>query len=301
MLFSGGRIVVAAVGAIVLVIVAVYAVRSVWWDPTAGTGPLPGATAPTASSVPSASGAPDNSDGGASGGASGGGTGAGSGGTGGDGAGSSGAETTSETGSGKTAFTATVEQVKRFLGTVFVDVELPKVEGGDPAVASVFNDEMNKALQAQADSVTAGSLETRPGGGVRVGARVLSGVLRTAAVDLTTASSQPLASTVVVDSANGSIITLSSLFTDLDDGLAKLRSEAEALGPSTSLGSEFDTTKLQPTEQMFGRWSAETAGMKVFFEQGAVGPASAGVVELTIPWDNLTDVMKPGVADIVTS
>lgn len=288
--------VVAGAGAIVLIIVAIYAVRSVWWDPTASTGPLN----PTAESGPpppttSADSGTDESGGGA-----GGGTGAGTAdaGTGG------GAETTTATTDNPTAdepFTATVEKVKRFLGTVFVDVELPKVQGGDPAVASVFNDEMGTALQAQADQVTAGTLQGRPGSGVRIGERVFSGVLRTAAVDLTTASSTPMVSTLVVDAQSGSIITLASLFSDLDTGLATLVTEAETLGPSTAAGSDFDTTKLQPTEEMFGRWSAETSGMKVFFAEGAVAPESAGVVELIIPWDNLGDVMKSGVADIVTS
>lgn len=293
MLFSGGRILVAAAGAVVLVIVAIYAVRSVWWDPTSKSGSI---TAPTSVSGTVTS-APDTADAEGSGGGSGGDTGGGQD----TGGGTPDTGSTSETPTDHPPFTATTEQVQRFLGTVFVDVEVPRVEGGNPDVAAVFNDEMDTALQAQADSVIGGSLEARPGSEVRIGERVLSGVLRTAAVDLTKAHSMPLVSTVVVDAASGSLITLSSLFNDLDEGLARLQEESQTLGPSTDLGEAFDSTKLEPSEQVFGRWSAETSGMRVFFEQGVVGPMAAGIVELTIPWDNLSDVMKPGVADIVAS
>ena len=41
--------------------------------------------------------------------------------------------------------------------------------------------------------------------------------------------------------------------------------------------------------------------MRVYFEEGLVGPQSAGIVDLTIPWANLDDVLKPGVAQIVAS
>src|SRR4029077_9598398 len=76
-------------------------------------------------------------------------------------------------------YTATSERIKRIVGTVAVDVEVPQVEGGNPDVATVFNDEMQRALLAQADSLTAGKLEDGPDSGVRIGERVLSGLLWT--------------------------------------------------------------------------------------------------------------------------
>jgi hypothetical protein len=41
--------------------------------------------------------------------------------------------------------------------------------------------------------------------------------------------------------------------------------------------------------------------MRVYFEQGAVAPATEGVVELLIPWDDLKGVLKSGVQDILSS
>ena len=81
-------------------------------------------------------------------------------------------------------YTATSKRIERIRGTVVVDVEIPQVKGGNPDVATVFNDEMQRALLAQADSLTAATLKDGPGSGVRIGERVLSGLLRTASTKL---------------------------------------------------------------------------------------------------------------------
>lgn len=303
MLFGGGRILVAAVGAVVLVVVAIYVVRSVGL-PSPKSHQV--TSVPTAQTGTSASDAANPSDGGMPSGQGGDGgdgssSGDGSGGSGGSTDGSSTDESTTDESKTEEPFTATTEKVSGFLGTVLADVELPQVTGGNPDVAEVFNDEMKSALNTQADSITGGKLEGRPGSGVRIGERVLSGVLRTSAVDVTKATPRALVSTVVIDAESGSVITLSSLFNDLTEGLQQLAKEAKTLGPSSSAAESFDTTKVQPTEEMFTHWSAETDGMRVFFEQGTVAPNAAGIVEVTVPWDNLTDVMKSGVAQIVSS
>jgi hypothetical protein len=308
MLFSGGRILVAAVGAVVLAVVAVFILRSVWWDTAANEEPITPPTATTAATTDFATPEPEttsaeqtpdtgmggdtdaNTDGGS-----------GSGGNGGGGEQSSENSSVEESTEHIAPYTATSEKIQRILGTVAVDVELPQVQGGDPDVAEAFNDEMQKALQTQADSLTGGSLQDRPGSGVRIGTRVLSGLLRTAAIDFTTATSTALVSTVVMDATSGSLITLSSLFKDLNKGLMKLQELSQELGPSTSAGSNFDGTKLEPSEKIFERWTAETSGMRVHFAQGLVAAESAGIIDLTIPWDKLDDVLKPGVAQIVAS
>ena len=312
MLFSGGRILVAAVGAVVLAVVAVFILRSVWWDTAANEEPITPPTATTAvltsepetpGAEPNTTGNPDGSTGGNPAGDPSGGKPAGdpSGGkpagdpSGGKPAGDpSGGDPTGQT----APYTETSKRIER-MGTVKVDVELPQVAGGNPDVANVFNEEMGKALQTQADSLTGGTLQDRPGSGVRIGTRVLNGLLRTAATDFTTTTSTALASTVVMDANSGSLITLSSLFKDLNKGLMKLQELSQELGPSTSAGSNFDKTKIEPSEKVFQHWTAETSGMRVYFAQGLVAPESEGIVDLTIPWDNLDDVLKPGVAQIV--
>src|SRR6185369_8515519 len=164
-MLTGGRILVAVVGAVVLAVVAVFIVRSVWWDTASKEQPLPLPTATTtqmASGTPEASASQPNPEGNPDG----------------SGAGTdqtsmeqTSTEQTSETTTTESTehvapYTAMSEQVRRILGTVAVDVELPQVQGGDPDIAKVFNDQMQKVLETQADSLTGGTLESRTGSGV---------------------------------------------------------------------------------------------------------------------------------------
>ena len=198
-------------------------------------------------------------------------------------------------------YAATSKRIQQASDTVAVDVDLPQVQGGKADVAQNFNDRMQSALQAQVDSVSEGALEGRPGTGVRIGERVLSGVLRTLATDKQAANPVAMASTVVVDTDSGGRITLSDLFEDLDTGLELLQGLSEELAPSSSVGSDFDDSQLEPTEKVFERWTAETSGMRVYFEQGLVAPETAGIVDLAIPWEELEDALKPGILEIVAS
>jgi len=101
---------------------------------------------------------------------------------------------------------------------------------------------------------------------------------------------------------SASLTTLSDLFTDLDAGLKRLQTESRKLGPTmSSAADKFTGTNIQADQTTFSHWTAEKSGMRVSFEQGTVAPSSAGVVELTIPWENLSDLLKPGVLQIVTS
>jgi len=99
-----------------------------------------------------------------------------------------------------------------------------------------------------------------------------------------------------------SLTALSDLFTDVTAGVKRLATESVKLGPTgSSAGSRFDGTFLQANESTFSHFTAEKSGMTVHFEQGAVAPPSLGVVDLTIPWEYLGDLLKPGVLQIVSS
>jgi hypothetical protein len=291
-MLTGGKILVAAVGAVVLAVVAVFMIRAIWWSPASQNGPLtPATTTTTATTDSKTTTTTTSSD--PSGGIGTGGT------TGTDGStGSDGTSGSSKSGQAE-KYTATSKKVVRIFGRVAVDVELPQVTGGNPDVAKAFNDEMQSALQSQLGSVSSGTLESRDGSGVRIGEQVLSGLLRTAAVDTSTAESTALAGTVVMDTESGSVITLSSLFTNLDKGLKRLQAQTKEVGPSSN--SSFDPSRVAATEAVFEHWTAESSGMRVYFKQGLVAPKSEGIVDVTIPWDKLKDLMKPGVAKIVSS
>jgi hypothetical protein len=310
-MLTGGRIVVAAVGVVVLIIAAVLVVRSVWWDPTSKSTPFTPSSLSAGPSSTALSGAdaatPSIADSG------GGDSGSGSGGAGdtGSGSGESGAggttttTTTSSGGSGGSSggttsstvpYEATTTSVIKPLGSASANVTLPQVKGPDSAVVSAFNDGMMSALVGQASK--AGTLKDRPGSGVRIGKDVLSGLLATSLTD-GVGNSTALAGTVVVNIQDHSVITVASLFDDEASGLKQLVTESKKLGPEAN--AKFSGTNLQADEATFQRWTAESAGMKVYFPQGKVAPSSEGVVELTIPWDSLSDVMNPSIAKVVAS
>jgi hypothetical protein len=311
-MLTGGRIVVAAAGVVVLIIAAVLVVRSVWWDPTSKSTPFtPSSLSAGPSSTP-LSGADAATPSTADSGGGDGGSGSGGGGDPGAGSGESGAggtttttTTTSSGGSGGSSggttsstvpYEATTTSVNKPLGSASANVTLPQVKGPDSAVVSAFNDGMMSALVAQASK--AGSLKDRPGSGVRIGKDVLSGLLATSLTD-GVGNSTALAGTVVVNIQDHSVITVASLFNDEASGLKRLVTESKKLGPEAN--AKFSGTNLQAVETTFQRWTAESAGMKVYFAQGLVAPSSEGVVELTIPWDSLSDVMNPSIAKVVAS
>lgn len=308
-MLTGGRIVVAAVGVVVLIVAAVLVVRSVWWDPTSKSTPFTpsslsaGPSSAPPSSTDSATPTTDAS------GDDGGGTGTGAGDTGSGGqpgggetstspssSGGSGGSSGGTTDSAKPAYEATTIPFNKILGSVSVDVTLPQVKGPDSEVVSAFNDGMKSVLTGQASK--AGTLKDRPGSGVWIGKDVLSGLLATSLTD-GVGNSTPLAGTLVVNVQDHSVITVSSLFNDETAGLKKLLALSNQLGPEAN--TNFKTTALKGTADDFQRWTAESTGMKVYFAQGVVAPASDGVVELTIPWSSLSEVMNPSIAKIVAS
>jgi hypothetical protein len=161
---------------------------------------------------------------------------------------------------------------------------------------------MQAALTGQADSLPTGKLKSDSASGVRIGKNVLSGLLRTSFTPGTSTTSIAKASTVVVDTNSGSTLDVTSIFTDTNAGLKRLQTESQKLGPTTSsVGNKFIGSNLQADQTTFSRWTAETAGMRVFFAEGTVALSSAGVVDLTIPWADIKDLLKPGVLDTVSS
>jgi uncharacterized protein DUF3298 len=301
-MLNGGRILVAGVGVVVLIVAAVFVVRSIWWDTTSDSKPFaPNSLSAQPSSTPpegeDASTDPtDESD---PGGGGGGDTG------GGETDESTGPSTSTDpsgaekpggtTDSEKAPYEPTTKKVNRILGSVSVDVEVPQVTGPDSAVVDAFNGGMESALLGQASR--AGTLKNRPGSDVVVGKQVLSGVLATSLTD-GSGKSTPLVGTVVVDVESGQEITLASLFDDESTGLSRLVALSEELGPEAN--SAFDSSLLEADEAVFEDWTAAPAGMTVYFPRGAAAPSAAGVIELTIPWSRLDDVLNPSVAEVVS-
>jgi hypothetical protein len=199
-------------------------------------------------------------------------------------------------------FTATTTKAAATIGLVAVDAVLPQVQGGTENVAQTFNNGLQSALQTEVDTLPKGKFQGDARSGVRIGTQVLSGLVHGAYTPGTSSTPIAKAATVVVDTKSNSVLDVATIFTDQTTGLKRLQTESKKLGPTTSTaGGTFMGTNLQADQTTFSHWTAETTGMKLYFEQGVVAPPSQGVVELTIPWVNLQDVLKPGVLQTLSS
>ncbi|MBX7432785.1 RsiV family protein [Mycobacterium sp. Y57] len=296
MLITGGRILVAAIGAIVLVVVGIFGLRAVFANPHVPE-PIATSTSPSPPPEPPPGGGSPDTGGSGPDGSTPPGTDQGPGGD----PGGTGNPPEPEVEETAEPYAATSKPINTLLGTVAVAVDLPQVQGGKPQVAQTFNDAMDSALQEQVDASPGAFLKSSSDSGVRIGEHVLSGVLRSSATKMSPLTTDLLTNTVVVDTDSGELMNLASLFTDLDQGLSRLRVLANDLGSTSTAGAAFDGSALPAEEEPFSQWTAEPEGMRIFFAPGAVAPDDEGVVELTIPWDRFGAVVRPDVREIVSS
>lgn len=200
-------------------------------------------------------------------------------------------------------YTATTSRSTGDTGRARYDVTLPRIEGGNPAVAAEFNESVEAALQDQINfpGDQRFTLEGREAF-ARVGGRVVSGLLVTSwNADPPGAHPTPLVATVVVGVDDARPITLSALFPDLQAGLNRLSEESARLLPVTAAGEEFEREGIEPTELNFANWLPTPAGMEIHFSDYQVGPHAVGLVVITVPWDRLADVIAPELLDVVRS
>nr|WP_240963451.1 protein kinase [Antrihabitans stalactiti] len=203
------------------------------------------------------------------------------------------------------AFTKTSIQVK---GTTpnnsTYDVDLPQIEGANAAVTKEFNESIRAALQDQIDS-NADQVFTLTGADSEVshiGEHVVGGLLLTSWNAVPPgAHPSALVATVVIDTDNAQPITLDVLFADKAAGLRKLSTEAATLLPTTDAGADYFTGGIEPTEANFANWLPTPSGMEIHFTDGQVGPHAVGLIVVTIPWENLSDVLAPGIEQVVSS
>ncbi|WP_027500793.1 RsiV family protein [Rhodococcus sp. UNC363MFTsu5.1] len=201
------------------------------------------------------------------------------------------------------SYTATTSRSTGDTGRVQYDVTLPRIEGGNPAVAAEFNESVAAALQDQIDGPGDERFTlTGREAFARVGGRVVSGLLVTSwNANPPGAHPTPLVATVVVGADDAEPITLSALFPDLQAGLSRLSEESARLLPATAAGAEFEREGIEPTELNFANWLPTPAGMEIHFSDYQVGPHAIGLVVITVPWDRLADVIAPEQLEVVRS
>lgn len=205
----------------------------------------------------------------------------------------------------ESSYTATTVRITGDNGRVRYDVVVPQIEGGDPAVAAEFDESMRAALQDQIDGWQGDrfTLEsTDRSAVVHIGSRVVSGLLVTSwNADPPGAHPTPIVATVVIDADDAQPITLDRLFPDLPAGLDRLSEESARLLPTTAAGPDFQREGIEPKQENFANWVATPAGMEIHFSDYQVGPHAIGLIDVTVPWERLSDVVAPDLVDVVSS
>lgn len=204
------------------------------------------------------------------------------------------------------AYTQTSTRVTGTTARASYDVAIPKLAGGDPAVTAEFNQSMRAALQDQIDDDYSGmDFTLRDGyraGPFHIGSRVVSAEL----ISYWTANppgahGDSLLATVTIDADTAKPITLSDAFSDLGTGLRRLSQEAARILPSTVVGDRYERSGITPEEKNFANWTASPEGMQIHFGDYQVGAYADGLITITVPWSDLSDVLAPGMQDVLSS
>ncbi len=194
------------------------------------------------------------------------------------------------------AFTAT--SVK--LEGPWYSFDLPQVEGGTDDARTDFNE----GMRAELDPYIRAAAENQRVKGYKsevahIGRHVLSGVLGIE-VDDGYAHPTTFKRTHVTDIDTGKTLTLPDLFTDLQKGLDRLSTQAEAQIPKTRVGIRpYDKQRVAPAVENFKDWLAMPDGLRVYL--GEIASHALGYIDITIPWSELDGVLKPALRAVVSS
>ena len=192
-------------------------------------------------------------------------------------------------------------------GRATYDVTIPQLSGGNPTVTAEFNQSMRAALQDLIDDDKSpyDGFKLSNGyskGPFHIGQRVIS------AEQITGWIAQPpgahgdsLLSTVTINTDTAKPITLQDAFGDLGAGLARLSQESARILPTTNVGDRYVREGMAPRLENFANWTASPAGMLIHFGDYQVGAYADGLVTITIPWSSLSDVLAPGMQDVLSS
>lgn len=186
------------------------------------------------------------------------------------------------------------------------DVVIPQLAGGKQAVTAEFNQSMRAALQDQIDHDYSGMSFTLSDGSrqgpFHIGSRVVSAELISYWIaDPPGAHGDSLLATVTIDADTAKPITLSDVFGNLNAGLRRLSREAARILPTTRAGARFERSGITPAEKNFANWTASPDGMQIHFGDYQVGAYADGLISITVPWSDLSDVLAPGMQDVLSS
>ncbi|WP_433599056.1 DUF3298 domain-containing protein [Nocardia sp. CA-135953] len=180
-------------------------------------------------------------------------------------------------------------------------IDVPQVSGGKADARAEFNAAVQAAAQEwigrisrPGDSVTGGDSQV-----VRIGSQVLSGHLVVVMYSEGAAHPNSFHAAHVTNIDTGKAITLPDLFTDLQQGLSTLSTQAEAQVQQDPRATGYNKSLLTPVAEHFQTWVATPEGMRIYL--GEIASHAAGNIDVTVPWSALDGVLKPGMRAVVSS
>lgn len=176
-------------------------------------------------------------------------------------------------------------------------VTIPQLSGGDPAVTARFNAAMQASRagmpEQSADmSVDDGELPGGFGSGVtRIGSGVVAGRIVLLWYGKGAAHPNHSLGTVVIETHTATPVTVDDLYQDRAAALARLRTLLPQLDPSRRLDEQW-----MSGEDIAANWLPTPSGLEVYVP---VVHAMGDYVAVTVPWDRIADLLRPGMLDVL--
>lgn len=186
------------------------------------------------------------------------------------------------------AYTATTVAVNETRGTNIVDVTLPQLAGGAPAVRDRFNSGMHAALEdllgpAVDTTINDGSLLDGDSSRVTaLGPNVVGGVAIFNWYAKGAAHPNNSVATIVIDARTAKPVLLTDIWTDPQAAAAKL----------ATLVTRIDnrTEPVEPSLDTFLDWVPTPEGFHVYVP---VAHVLGDYLPVTVPWNDIADLMTP--------
>lgn len=97
----------------------------------------------------------------------------------------------------------------------------------------------------------------------------------------------------------GKAMVLADLFTDLQTGLNLLSEQSKVQLDKLPRATGYSKSAITPTAVNFQNWVATKEGMRIFF--GEIASHAAGNIDITIPWNTMDKVLKPGMKTVLST
>lgn len=173
-----------------------------------------------------------------------------------------------------------------------------QLSGGDPAVVDAFNNASKTSVRQQLDYFANGWQGTQWNfeSWSRVTIRDIAVAQVTTGTIYCCAHPTTDTTTIVINTRTAKPITLADLFTNEQDGLARLSEQTKILVGNTFdySGPLPDMPGNAPKAENFADWIPTAEGMQITFAEYQFGDRLPATI--TVPWSVLTDVLAPNMA-----